>query len=167
MFYVAMFGSPCCPGIFHQRKCTGSVMDISPWPPASHRCLRQHPDLLTCRAYRESTSQQPTRGGVTTSLCHRCVCARIPAHSSRISRGPCIPSRRARWCITPPPLVDLQGPSVGPALLPRGPPAWLAAAWSAASHAFKRTAGLVPQATLASLDSSPRQTPVSSAFRGI
>lgn len=31
-------------------------MDISPWPPASHRCLRRHPDLLTRRAYRESTS---------------------------------------------------------------------------------------------------------------
>lgn len=29
---------------------------ISPWPPASHRCLRRTPDLLTCRAYRESSS---------------------------------------------------------------------------------------------------------------
>ena len=31
-------------------------MDILPWPPAPHRCLRWHPDLLTYRAYRESTS---------------------------------------------------------------------------------------------------------------
>lgn len=75
MFYVAMFGSPCCPGIFHQRKCTGSVMDISPWPPASHRCLRQHPDLLTCRAYRESTSLAAhTRRCDNKPVSPLCVC---------------------------------------------------------------------------------------------
>lgn len=115
-------------------------MDISPWPPASHRCLRRHPDLLTCRAYRESSSL-----AAHTSWCDNkphqwplCVCMDSSTFLLHLEK-PCIPSRRARWRITPPLWLTFKALPWGLPSYPGARLPLLAAAGQAASHAFKWT----------------------------